>query len=566
MKHHAALSLLIMASAFGCAGQLRVQSGAGGTGVRASVRGDGRAVAAAGALAAGIAALAESGSEDSQAAPPSAVHTPASTLVAGGLSVRLAEVILIDATTGARVSTAAEGTLRVSGAEGALNGGAISGGTLRVRAAGDATTFTVVDGDLTASTGRTLHVGAGEITVASRGEGRCAVTSGGVVVSGVRATPDAVASTSPAETSVRFGVGVEVSVVRVAVGGGPDVIGGGSLRVDGAPDLRGLRVIDGRLDPRGDAGRVNARVSGRASARVEIGGGVLLLEDGRGRRWRCRVEGGSLGASTEGANPQGVAVWTPSDTTLRVSVTVQGDMRLSLTGDAPSSPLASSPVALSARVMGALDALILAAPQGSPESLRLASAVQVSIRQAESADPAVYAVPVVGRSVALLLDVSYSMRDLDPAAVWFELGPEARPTKLDVARAELVKVLASLPEGTSVNLISFSTSARAIWTAPRTIDAASLDEAIRWLVALRPADETHPAAAIELAASMRPEQIVMISDGRPSGDAEDGRGLLGFVQGISSRTRVDVVGVGPDQDRDFLAALALSGRGSLRVR
>jgi hypothetical protein len=58
----------------------------------------------------------------------------------------------------------------------------------------------------------------------------------------------------------------------------------------------------------------------------------------------------------------------------------------------------------------------------------------------------------------------------------------------------------------------------------------------------------------------------VISDGRPSGDDDDGRSLLGFVQGIAVRTRLDVVGVGPDQDRDFLAALALSGRGSLRMR
>ena len=269
---------------------------------------------------------------------------------------------------------------------------------------------------------------------------------------------------------------------------------------------------------------------------------------------------------TEGANPQGVAVWVPSGASLRVSVTVQGDPRLALTGDAPAVALTTSPVALPARVMGALDALILAAPQGSAESLRLAAAVQVAIRQAESADPAVYSVPVRGRSVALLLDVSYSMRDLDPSAVWFELGPEARPTKLDVARAELVKVLASLPEGTTVNLVAFSSSARALWTAPRAVDGAALEEAIRWLVALRPADETHPETAIELAATMQPEQIVVISDGRPSGDDDDGRSLLGFVQGIAVRTRLDVVGVGPDQDRDFLAALALSGRGSLRMR
>jgi hypothetical protein len=560
MRHAAILSLLLLSSA-GCAAQLRAQGSPQGATVRASVQGDARATAAAGLLAAGLAALTEGGSEDSQPPAPRAVHTPAVAAVAGGVSVQVVGVVLVDADTGAALRTVSEGSVRVAGSEGALAGASITAGRLRVREV--AGRVTVLDGTLTVSTGRTLRATQGELTVEPRDGASCAVREGSLLVDAGAAS---VTTPSPAEASVRVGVGVEVTVVRVALGGGPDVLGGGALRIDGAPALPGLRVIDGRLDARGDAVGINARASARSSAQVELGGGVLLLEDGRGRRWRCRVEGGAMQLQTEGANPQGVAVWVPSAASLRVSITVQGDTRLALTGDAPAVVLATSPVALPARVMGALDALILAAPQGSAESLRLASAVQVAIRQAESADPAVYSVPVRGRSVALLLDVSYSMRDLDPSAVWFELGPEARPTKLDVARAELVKVLASLPEGTTVNLVAFSSSARALWTAPRTVDAAALEEAIRWLVALRPADETHPETAIELAATMQPEQIVVISDGRPSGDEDDGRSLLGFVQGIAVRTRLDVVGVGPDQDRDFLAALALSGRGSLRMR
>lgn len=565
MKYQPLISLLLVTSALGCAAQLRAQAGGGAASVSAGVRGDSRASAAAGLLASGLASLAEDGSNASQPTESPSVHARGSTLAAGGLAVSLREVALIDDATGARVSTVDEGRLRVAGAEGALTGAAITSGALHVRAGAGANVWTVVRGEVTASTGRILRVGDGEITVAPRPEGRCAITGGGLVVSAI-ATASGDATPSPAETSLRIGAGVSTSLVRMTVADGPDVLGGGTLLLDGAPALRDLRVIDGRILPRGANPGLNTRAGGRAQARMEVDGGVLLLGDGHGRRWRCRVEGGSMRLRTEGANPQGVAVWTPTDATLRVSVTVQGDMRLSLHGDSPAIALATSPVSLPARVMGALDALILAAPRGSAESLRLASAVQVSIRQAESADPAVYAVPVSGRSVALLLDVSYSMRDLDPAAVWFELGPEARPTKLDVARAELVKVLASLPEGTTVNLIAFSTGARALWSAPRTIDDAGLDEAIRWLAGLRPADETHPAGAIELAATMRPEQIVMISDGRPSGDHEDSRTLLGFVQGISVRTRLDVVGVGPDQDRDFLAALARHGRGSLRTR
>ena len=42
--------------------------------------------------------------------------------------------------------------------------------------------------------------------------------------------------------------------------------------------------------------------------------------------------------------------------------------------------------------------------------------------------------------------------------------------------------------------------------------------------------------------------------------------LLGLAEGVSSRMRLDVVGIGPDQDRTFLAALAARGRGELRLR
>ena len=44
------------------------------------------------------------------------------------------------------------------------------------------------------------------------------------------------------------------------------------------------------------------------------------------------------------------------------------------------------------------------------------------------------------------------------------------------------------------------------------------------------------------------------------------RALLGLADGVSSRMRLDVVGIGPDQDRTFLAALAARGRGELRMR
>jgi hypothetical protein len=145
-------------------------------------------------------------------------------------------------------------------------------------------------------------------------------------------------------------------------------------------------------------------------------------------------------------------------------------------------------------------------------------------------------------------------------------GLAATPSKLDVARAELVKVLASVPSTVTVNVIAFSSRVHTLWSAPRAMDDNLLNEAIRWVAALRPQDETHPLEALQAAAAMQPDQIVLLSDGRPSDSDAVLQNVLGAVERMSTRSRVDVVGFGADQDRAFLTALASRGRGTLRLR
>jgi len=221
---------------------------------------------------------------------------------------------------------------------------------------------------------------------------------------------------------------------------------------------------------------------------------------------------------------------------------------------------------LSTQTMGALDELLRVAPAGSDDALRMAAAVQVALREAERSEPAFYNVPIRGRSIVLVVDVSYSMREPDPRAVDLSIAPGLTPTKLDVARAELVKVLGSLPADVAVNVVAFSSNVTTLWQNPRVMDRDALSEAIRWIGGLQPRDETEPVAALEAAAAMQPEQIVLLSDGRPTDRETIARALLGLADGVSSRMRLDVVGIGPDQDRTFLAALAARGRGELRLR
>jgi hypothetical protein len=440
-----------------------------------------------------------------------------------------------------------------------------------------------------------VHAPSPSVDVASTSGGASVGTTSSGTTSSVTAatamgnTPIATSGVSGAVTAtIEMGRVGSVTIERMTMSGeDDDVIAGGVITLDGAPMVDGgLIVIDGSIDLAGAPGatitrttqttitsRTTARsgvrvhAQGAGSAQWRIGGGVMVVADRAGHRWRLRVQGGDLAVRTEGANPEGRAVWVPTHGALRVEVTAMGDGRLALTGDAPAISVSTGGnVALSLQTMSALTELISVVPAGSDDSLRIAAAVQVALREAERAEPSFYNVPIRGRSLVLVVDVSYSMREPDPRAMDLSIAPGLTPTKLDVARAELVKVLGSLPPDVAVNIVAFSSNVTPLWQNPRVMDGAALSEAIRWIGGLQPRDETEPVAALEAAASMQPDQIVLLSDGRPTDRDSIARAMLGLAEGVSSRMRLDVVGIGPDQDRTFLAALATRGRGELRLR
>jgi len=513
-----AASLALIASLTGCGTLFSARASVSPQGASARVGVDGRVVAAAGAVAGIASALASSGSIDSQAGVTAGVHAPSPS---------------------ATVNTSGGGELATS------------------------------TSTSTASTSTTSSTTSSSTTI-----GTMARASGS------------------ASVSIQMGRVGSVTIERMTtVGEDDNVIAGGSITLDGAPVVEGgLVIVDGAIElvgvpgatarrtttttttgrtvvaARGRTG-VRVRAQGEGSARWSVGGGVVVVADRAGHRWRLRIQGGDLAVRTEGANPEGLAVWVPTDGALRVEVTAMGDGRLALEGDAPSVAVSTGGnVVLSTQTMGALDELLRVAPAGSDDALRMAAAVQVALREAERSEPAFYNVPIRGRSIVLVVDVSYSMREPDPRAVDLSIAPGLTPTKLDVARAELVKVLGSLPADVAVNVVAFSSNVTTLWQNPRLMDRDGLSEAIRWIGALQPRDETEPVAALEAAAAMQPEQIVLLSDGRPTDRETIARALLGLADGVSSRMRLDVVGIGPDQDRTFLAALAARGRGELRLR
>ncbi len=617
MNHRSLLlSLVGLLSLPGCGAQLLSNKGS----VSVTARGDATGVAAGAALgamalaAAGEAnAMSSSGATVVAGAAPQVATSGSATGVGSGAPSPSSQIVVAQIT-GLRVHAAGQGAVQnITGGAIAIErrgGIAVSNivsGDLEIEAgAVEGQACAVSGGEIRLASGDALRIGGGRVTLA-RGATGWIVSSGRVTTEERATTTTATVTTSTttattttsggaaataggggvgavgggaagsasggATTTTRAVTSVEVrntrvtgvDVERVTADGGRHVIAGGEIVVVGVPGAPDLALVDGAIEfddadlrtPASGSARVSVRATARRTLHVRAGG-MVVVSDRHGRRWRARVEGGQLTARTDGTNPSGRVVWEPSGGEIRVTVVASGGDTLTL----DNGGLPEATVELTPRVRSALDALIGAVPSGSRDAERLAAAVEVVIRNAESAEPAFYAIPVRGRSLVLMVDVSYSMSDPDPQGSWFA----ANPSKLDVARAELVKVLASVPRGVRVNVIAFSSNVATLWTASREIDDASLNEAVRWVAALRPRDETHPLEALEAATSLSPDQIVLLSDGRPSDSDAVLRSLLERVDAISARTRVDVVGFGADQDREFLGALAAHGRGTLRLR
>ena len=71
------------------------------------------------------------------------------------------------------------------------------------------------------------------------------------------------------------------------------------------------------------------------------------------------------------------------------------------------------------------------APAGSRDVMRLASATEVTIHNAQSANPTLYATPIVGRTVVLVDDVLFSGRTT--RAAMDALNDFGRPKKIQLA-------------------------------------------------------------------------------------------------------------------------------------
>lgn len=193
-----------------------------------------------------------------------------------------------------------------------------------------------------------------------------------------------------------------------------------------------------------------------------------------------------------------------------------------------------------------------------------------------------YGIDTTGQSVLFVIDVSGSMEGKQEGTIQDQVQAEAasrtgnavqrtvggtvgrmlgrrvrsEANKLGAAKRELIPAIRGLDESTTFNIIAFGDNIR-VWKndlIPAT--ATNRNTGAVYVDRLSADGGTPMNAALERAFQFRAQTIFLLTDGQPT-DAS-AQSILELVGRLNSRrtTTVHTVGLGPDQDADFLADLA----------
>jgi hypothetical protein len=200
----------------------------------------------------------------------------------------------------------------------------------------------------------------------------------------------------------------------------------------------------------------------------------------------------------------------------------------------------------------------------------------------------VYGIPVQGERIVFVLDISGSMENktedtaigrashaITGAAeaevnkyvpgLLTRLGREEvsrQTTKLAGAKRQLIPTIDKLPTTATFNMVVFGTGVR-LWQRNLVgATGAHKESAIAFLQQLSASRNTDALSALEQTFELREvDQIFFISDGNPT-DAQP-EDILQKVQRLNRDRRVHIhtVGLGKDQNVDFLQRLASDNQG-----
>jgi hypothetical protein len=134
-------------------------------------------------------------------------------------------------------------------------------------------------------------------------------------------------------------------------------------------------------------------------------------------------------------------------------------------------------------------------------------------------------------------------------------------TKFDIAQSELVDALRRLPDGTRINVIFFNSELEAVSPVLVTLEARDRDPLTRFVLDKRADGSTALTPAMRMAFLMNARRIVLLSDGLGNVGGSAGALLRDAREAVRGGVRIDTIGLGADQDRRLLHALAVESGG-----
>ncbi|MBA3456388.1 MAG: VWA domain-containing protein [Deltaproteobacteria bacterium] len=150
----------------------------------------------------------------------------------------------------------------------------------------------------------------------------------------------------------------------------------------------------------------------------------------------------------------------------------------------------------------------------------------------------------------------------DAAPVAPELAPApTQPRKIDVAQAELVAALERLPAGTRINVLFFNDELEAFAPNMVPLDDPGRAGMVGFVRETIPVGNTALAPAMRTAFLMNARRIVLLSDGLGNVGGRAHHVLRDAREAIRGGVRIDTIGLGRDQDRQLLQALASESGG-----
>jgi hypothetical protein len=135
------------------------------------------------------------------------------------------------------------------------------------------------------------------------------------------------------------------------------------------------------------------------------------------------------------------------------------------------------------------------------------------------------------------------------------------PTKMQVAKDELIRTLSAMPDGTRFMIIFFDSDIRAFAPHMLVLEPGTRAAAIEFVRGIDTGGSTAAVPALRLAYKAGAAQVVLLSDGLANTGGSSDTLLAEARQAMGAGVRFDTVGLGIDQDSQLMTVLASESGG-----